>query len=72
MTISVYNIAKAPMGRFTATALKSAVCSGRRLRHSKQQPWQLPPLSKGDRVQFNVPDVQKSDLIPSEWIAAIK
>ena len=48
MTISVYNIAKAPMGRFTATALESAVCSGRRLRHSKQQPWQLPPLSKGD------------------------
>ncbi len=74
MTISVYNIAKAPMGW-------AIYCDGVRIGGvfgSKAAAFEAATVAAsvavqgGSGVQLNVPDAQKSDLIPSEWIAAIK
>ena len=74
MTISVYNIAKAPMGW-------AIYCDGVRIGGvfgSKAAAFEAATVAAsaavqgGSGVQLDVPDAQKSDLIPSEWIAAIK
>jgi hypothetical protein len=74
MTISVYNIAKAPMGW-------AVYCDGVKIGSvfgSKAAAFEAATVSAsfavqgGSGVQLNVPDTLKSDEIPSEWIAAIK
>ena len=65
MTISVYNIAKAPMGW-------AIYCDGVRIGGVFGSKAASAAVQGGSGVQLNVPDAQKSDLIPSEWIAAIK
>jgi hypothetical protein len=74
MTISVYNIAKAPMGW-------AVYCEGVRIGGvfgSKAAAFEAATVAAslavqaGSGVQLNVPDTLKSDEIPSEWITAIK
>jgi hypothetical protein len=74
MTISVYNIAKAPMGW-------AVYCDGVKfggVYGSKAAAFEAATVAAsvtvqaGSGVQLNVPDTLKSDEIPSEWILAIK
>ena len=74
MTISVYNIAKAPTGW-------AVYCDGVRIGGvfgSKAAAFEAATVAAsfavqgGSGVQLNVPDALRSDEIPSERIAAIK
>jgi hypothetical protein len=74
MTISIYNVAKAPLGW-------SIYCDGVKIGGvfgSKIAAFEAATLAAsfgvqdGSGVQINVPDEPGSDEIPSKWIAAIK
>lgn len=74
MTISVFNIAKAPMGW-------AICCDGVKLGGlygSKAAAFEAATVAasfsvqEGSGVQVNVPDEPGSDEIPSKWFAAIK
>ena len=74
MTISIYNVAKAPLGW-------SIYCDGVKLGGvygSRAAAFEAATVAasfavqEGSGVQVNVPDGPGSDEIPSEWIAAIR
>ncbi len=74
MTISIYDVAKAPMGW-------AVYCDGVKIGGvfgSKAAAFEAATVAAsfavqgGSGVQVNVPDAPRSDEIPSEWIAAIK
>jgi hypothetical protein len=74
MTISIYNVAKAPLGW-------SIYCDGVKIGGvfgSKAAAFEAVTVAAsfavqgGSGVQVNVPDAPGLDEIPSEWIAAIK
>ena len=74
MTVSIFNIAKAPMG--WAVYCDGAKIGG--LFGSKAAAFEAATVAAslavqaGSGVQVNVPDATGSDEIPSNWFAAIK
>lgn len=74
MTISIFNVAKAPMGW-------AVYCDGAKIGgvfSSKAAAFEAATVAAslavqgGSGVQVNVPDETASDEIPSKWFAAIK